>query len=180
LKEQVENEIRAAGVEQQPPPPPAPGPAPVTEKPSPPPPAPDLSNAPEAILNAWTALEALSPQTFRRPEEMASGDRNAVASHIPHHLILHCPRSILQSRGQPLGGNLRIGAKDFLARPSAREKLQNKLHTLIRVPLTQGLPPRTPGLTTIQLFTLSPIVSLLPECRLYRIHLREVLPYRAT
>jgi hypothetical protein len=34
----------------------------------------------EAILDAWTALEVLSPQTFRKPEDLASGDRRAVAS----------------------------------------------------------------------------------------------------
>ena len=33
------------------------------------------TNAPEAILSAWTALEVLSPQTFRKPEDLAAGDR---------------------------------------------------------------------------------------------------------
>jgi hypothetical protein len=33
-----------------------------------------------AILDAWTALEALSPRTFQRPEVLADGDRRAVAS----------------------------------------------------------------------------------------------------
>jgi hypothetical protein len=33
----------------------------------------------EAILGAWTALEALSPQTYRRPEDLAAGDRSCVA-----------------------------------------------------------------------------------------------------
>jgi energy-coupling factor transporter ATP-binding protein EcfA2 len=37
---------------------------------------PPLTNAPESILSAWTALEVLSPQTFRKPEELASGDRS--------------------------------------------------------------------------------------------------------
>jgi hypothetical protein len=32
-----------------------------------------------AILDTWTALEVLSPQTFRRPEDLAGGDRQAVA-----------------------------------------------------------------------------------------------------
>ncbi|HEX4494837.1 MAG TPA: hypothetical protein VIE43_04130, partial [Thermoanaerobaculia bacterium] len=44
------------------------------------PPVPDLSNSPAAILDAWTALEVLSPQTFRRPEDLAGGDRRAVAA----------------------------------------------------------------------------------------------------
>lgn len=35
-------------------------------------------NAPQAILAAWTALEALSPQSYKRPEDMASGDRSRV------------------------------------------------------------------------------------------------------
>jgi energy-coupling factor transporter ATP-binding protein EcfA2 len=38
-----------------------------------------LSNQPEAILDAWTALEVLSPPTFRRPEDLAGGDRQSVA-----------------------------------------------------------------------------------------------------
>ncbi|WP_395515539.1 DEAD/DEAH box helicase [Pseudorhizobium flavum] len=33
---------------------------------------------PEAILAAWTALEALSPQSYKRPEDLASGDRSRV------------------------------------------------------------------------------------------------------
>ena len=33
------------------------------------------TNAPEAILSAWIALEVLSPQTFRKPEDLTSGDR---------------------------------------------------------------------------------------------------------
>ena len=35
-------------------------------------------NDPTATLAAWTALEALSPQTYRRPEDLASGDRRCV------------------------------------------------------------------------------------------------------
>jgi len=37
---------------------------------------PPLTNAPESILSAWTALEVLSPQTFRKPEDLVSGDRS--------------------------------------------------------------------------------------------------------
>lgn len=40
---------------------------------------PVTTNAPESILSAWTALEVLSPQHFRRPEDLASGDRMRVA-----------------------------------------------------------------------------------------------------
>lgn len=35
-------------------------------------------NEPKGVIAAWTALEALSPQTYRRPEDMA-GDRRCVA-----------------------------------------------------------------------------------------------------
>lgn len=37
------------------------------------------ADSPQGILSAWTALEALSPQTFRRPEDLAMGDRSCVA-----------------------------------------------------------------------------------------------------
>jgi AAA domain len=37
------------------------------------------NNEPLAIMAAWTALEALSPQTYRRPEDLAFGDRSCVA-----------------------------------------------------------------------------------------------------
>jgi len=50
--------------------------------PSPPPniPFPPITNKPEAILSAWTALEVLSPPSFRRPEDLAGGNkRNIVA-----------------------------------------------------------------------------------------------------
>jgi hypothetical protein len=43
------------------------------------PPTPRVTNAPNAILDAWTALEVLSPPAFRRPEDLANGDRRAVA-----------------------------------------------------------------------------------------------------
>jgi hypothetical protein len=37
---------------------------------------PAITNAPASILSAWTALEVLSPQKFRKPEDLASGDRS--------------------------------------------------------------------------------------------------------
>lgn len=37
------------------------------------------ANDAPAILTAWTALEALSPQSYKRPEDMAAGDRSRVA-----------------------------------------------------------------------------------------------------
>jgi hypothetical protein len=43
------------------------------------PPVPAGHNEPLALLAAWTALEALSPQTFRRAEDLAAGDRSCVA-----------------------------------------------------------------------------------------------------
>lgn len=61
----------------------------LTKTPTPPPidlgelpsiPIPQNTNEPAAILAAWTALEALSPQTYRRPEDLASGDRSCVAN----------------------------------------------------------------------------------------------------
>ena len=42
-------------------------------------PTPQNANEPQAILSAWTALEALSPQTYRRSEDLATGDRTCVA-----------------------------------------------------------------------------------------------------
>jgi hypothetical protein len=42
-------------------------------------PMPEISNLPAAVLSAWTALEVLSPPSFRRPEELANGDKRAVA-----------------------------------------------------------------------------------------------------
>ncbi len=36
-------------------------------------------NAPDGVLSAWTALEVLSPPAYQRPEDLAGGDRNAVA-----------------------------------------------------------------------------------------------------
>lgn len=38
----------------------------------------EISNKPESILSAWIALEALSPQSYKRPEDMASGDKTRV------------------------------------------------------------------------------------------------------
>jgi hypothetical protein len=41
--------------------------------------SPQASNEPAGIIAAWTALEALSPQTYRRPEDLAASDRRCVA-----------------------------------------------------------------------------------------------------
>jgi hypothetical protein len=38
-----------------------------------------ITNSPTAILAAWTALEVLSPFSFRKPEDLAGGDRSLVA-----------------------------------------------------------------------------------------------------
>lgn len=40
---------------------------------------PPVTDEPQAILDTWTALEVLSPPTFRRPEDLAGGERRAVA-----------------------------------------------------------------------------------------------------
>jgi hypothetical protein len=40
---------------------------------------PEITNGPEAILDAWTAMEVLSPPSFGRPEELCGGDRKGVA-----------------------------------------------------------------------------------------------------
>lgn len=40
---------------------------------------PGETNTPESVLSAWTALEVLSPPGFRRPEDLASGERTRVA-----------------------------------------------------------------------------------------------------
>jgi hypothetical protein len=37
------------------------------------------TNEPAAILSAWIALEALSPQTYRRPADLVNGDNRCVA-----------------------------------------------------------------------------------------------------
>lgn len=37
------------------------------------------TNKPTGVLAAWTALEALSPQTYRRPADLVSGDNGCVA-----------------------------------------------------------------------------------------------------
>lgn len=42
-------------------------------------PYPPQSNTPVGVLDAWTALEVLSPPSFRRVEQLAGGDRAAVA-----------------------------------------------------------------------------------------------------
>ncbi|MEG6504096.1 DEAD/DEAH box helicase [Nitratidesulfovibrio sp. 1201_IL3209] len=54
----------------------APAPSPET----PPLPSPDQMPLPSRILAAWTALEALSPQAFKKPEDLANGDRSCIAS----------------------------------------------------------------------------------------------------
>lgn len=40
---------------------------------------PEITDNPVDILDAWTALEVLSPQTFNKPEDLADGDRRRIA-----------------------------------------------------------------------------------------------------
>lgn len=42
-------------------------------------PPPDKMPPPSRILAAWTALEALSPQAFKKPEDLVNGDRACIA-----------------------------------------------------------------------------------------------------
>lgn len=42
--------------------------------------APPITNRPDEVLSAWTALEVLSPPSYVRPEDFASGDRRRVTS----------------------------------------------------------------------------------------------------
>jgi hypothetical protein len=48
-------------------------------------PLPPITNTPLSILGAWTALEVLSPPAFKRIEDLAGGDRRAVA-HLTQRL----------------------------------------------------------------------------------------------
>lgn len=50
---------------------------------------PPVTNKPTSILAAWTAMEALSPQTYRNPVDLAFGDKRCVATirdSFPWHL----------------------------------------------------------------------------------------------
>ena len=42
-------------------------------------PKPAVTNDPQSILRAWTALEVLSPQGYRRETDLAGGDRSRIA-----------------------------------------------------------------------------------------------------
>ena len=84
LRVQVEDDLRSANPTCEPSACPQPYAEHDREQPSPQPEvpvsvAPEPSNSPLAILDAWTALEVLSPRTFQRPEDLADGDRRAVA-----------------------------------------------------------------------------------------------------
>lgn len=45
-----------------------------------PPPLPPITNRPDDVLSAWTALEVLSPPTYVRSEDLAGGDKRRVAT----------------------------------------------------------------------------------------------------
>jgi hypothetical protein len=44
------------------------------------PPLPPVTNRPEEVLSAWTALEVLSPPSYSRREDLAGGDRTRIVS----------------------------------------------------------------------------------------------------
>ena len=54
-------------------------PTPRAAAPKPAPSPSGIAATPDAILSAWTAIEALSPQTYRRPEDLAAGDKRCFA-----------------------------------------------------------------------------------------------------
>jgi hypothetical protein len=83
LRGQIEEALRAAEADRRKPAsPPEPFTKPTSNQSSvPPSSASGPPNSPQAILDAWTSLEVLSPpKPFRRPEDLADGDRRAVAS----------------------------------------------------------------------------------------------------
>jgi hypothetical protein len=41
---------------------------------------PPITNRPEDILSSWTALEVLAPPTYKKPIELAGGDKTRIAS----------------------------------------------------------------------------------------------------
>ena len=43
-------------------------------------PPPPITNQPDDVLSAWTAMEVLSPQVYVRPEDLAAGDKSRVTS----------------------------------------------------------------------------------------------------
>ena len=45
-----------------------------------PPPLPPITNRPDDVLSAWTALEVLSPQVYVRSEDLAGGDKKRVVT----------------------------------------------------------------------------------------------------
>ncbi len=45
-----------------------------------PPPLPPITNRPDDVLSAWTALEVLSPPTYVRSEDLAGGDKRRVST----------------------------------------------------------------------------------------------------
>lgn len=49
-------------------------------------PPPPITNEPTNILTAWTAMEVLSPSSFRSPEDLAGGDRKRIA-HINREIM---------------------------------------------------------------------------------------------
>jgi|CXWL01.1.fsa_nt_gi energy-coupling factor transporter ATP-binding protein EcfA2 len=65
-------------------------------------PLPPITNRPEEILSAWTALEVLSPPSYIRPEDFAGGDRTRVAP-----LVLG-ESKLPWERGEGLRPNLRL------------------------------------------------------------------------
>lgn len=83
-----QNQSRSRPVERQPIPPPTPRPDTgristetrrAETRTSAPSPFPQITNRPEDILSAWTALEVLSPPAYNRREDLAAGDRMRVA-----------------------------------------------------------------------------------------------------
>lgn len=53
-------------------------------------PGPAKADEPKAVLASWIALEALSPQTYRRPADLAAGDQRRVAMLDGSELPWHC------------------------------------------------------------------------------------------
>ena len=95
---------------------------------------PTEKNAPQNILSAWTALEVLSPQTFRKPEDLANGDTRAIA-----HLTDRCP---WEGEGEKSRPNYRLYYQVVIGTINFRKSVDQllKIYTDVRVerPAVQG------------------------------------------
>lgn len=98
-------------------------------------PAPEIKNSPDDILSAWAAIEVLSPQSFKKPEELVSDDKWRISYPINGKWIWEAGGENSQPKKR-LYYQIVLGTVSM--EPSVEALLKVYTDTRVELPIAQG------------------------------------------